>query len=465
MSSTASAPDAVGARSPLARISSWFKERVGSENDESLAGGVLRAWQRELDACAREQGGPVAARARARELIDLYLAMNAATRLEALKVFATRLGPNPEEIAAAAARHARVLDSAEQWQAELTLRAALASPRARVIRQFGAAPDGVRFLVDLRADLLGRLEEAPELAVLEDELALQLGDWFDVGFLELKRLSWESPAHVLEKLMQYEAVHEIRSWADMKNRLDHDRRVYAFFHPRLKDEPLVFVEVALTETIAGNVQAILDEGAPLFDPRRARAAMFYSISSTQEGLRGISFGNFLIKRVVEDLQRDFPRLLQFSTLSPMPGFSRWLSTIDGVPAALRDALGRPDWTDDAKLCAEMRAPLMSLAAQYLLEAKRGTGRDAALAQPLDAVARFHLGNGARAERLQWLADRSPRGLSQSHGLMVNYLYDLDEIEANVTCLSTAGEVAAGPRMQRLAQIGARMRSETIGSTG
>ncbi|MBL8376301.1 MAG: malonyl-CoA decarboxylase family protein [Burkholderiales bacterium] len=463
MSSTDAAPDAADARSPLARISSWFKERVKTEDDPSPAGGELRAWQRELDACAREQGGPVAARARARELIDLYLAMNGVTRLEALRVFTTRLGPNPENIAAAAARHASALGSADEWQAEMALRASLASPRARVIRQFGAAPHGVRFLVDLRADLLGRLDEAPELAVLEDELALQLGDWFDVGFLELKRLSWESPAHVLEKLMQYEAVHEIRSWTDMKNRLDHDRRVYAFFHPRLKDEPLVFVEVALTEAIAGNVQAILDEGAPLFDPRRARAAMFYSISSTQEGLRGISFGNFLIKRVVEDLKRDFPRLQQFSTLSPMPGFARWLAATSGVPTALRDALARRDWFDDAKLSAELRAPLMSLAAQYLLEAKRGAGP--APAQPLDAVARFHLGNGARAERLQWLADRSPKGLSQSHGLMVNYLYDLDEIEANVTRLSTSGEVAAGPRMQRLAQIGARMRSEAAASAG
>jgi malonyl-CoA decarboxylase len=455
-------PTLTESRGTLARISSWFRERGEREEEPGAAAGSLRVWQRELDACAIEQGGPVAARARARELIDLYLSMNPATRQEALKVLAVRLAPDAHAITTAAGRHADAQGSPAQWRAEIELRSAVASPRARVIRQIGAAPKGVRFLIDLRADLLGRLDAAPELAVLENELAVQLADWFDVGFLELKRLSWESPAHVLEKLMQYEAVHEIRSWADMKNRLDHDRRVYAFFHPRLKDEPLVFVEVALTEAIAGNVQAILDEGAPVFDPRRARAAMFYSISSTQEGLRGVSFGNFLIKRVVDDLQRDFPKLQHFSTLSPIPGFARWLAGAGGVPGALRDALARPDWPEDGALAADMRAPLMSLAAQYLLEAKRPRDAAAAPAQPLDAVARFHLGNGARAERLQWLADRSPRGMRQSHGMMVNYLYDLDEIEANVTRLTTVGDVAAGPRMQRLAQIGARMRAEKGG---
>ena len=449
-------------RSAIDRITSWFKRRAVTTADEDLAGGVVRAWLRELEACAREQGGPVASRARAVGLIDLYTAMNSATRREALVAFAARLKPDPERVEQAFATYRAALGSPDEWAAENGLRAALGSPRANVIRQFGAAPAGARFLVDLRVEVLEWQREAPELQVLEAELEAQLATWFDVGFLELRRIGWESPAHILEKLMTYEAVHEISSWADMKNRLDHDRRVYAFFHPRLKDEPLVFVEVALTEDIAGNIGLLLDQKARVFDPRRARAAMFYSISSTQPGLRGISFGNFLLKRVVEDLRRDFPKLLHFATLSPMPGFAAWLAATPHVPAALREALAKPQWPEDAALAAAMRAPLMSLAAEYLLKAKQG--RDGG-GVPRDPVARFHLGNGARAERLNWLADRSDKGLAQSHGLMVNYYYDLDEIESNVSAFDAQGVVAAGPRMTRLARIGERMRAEAAVRTG
>ena len=453
-----STPDA---RNALSRISGWFKNRVANGPVEGVAGGVVRAWCRELEACAREQGGPVASRSRALALIDLYEAMNEATRLEALRAFASSLKPDAAAVAEAFAAYSDAIGSAAEWRAESALRSTLTSPRARVIRQFGAAEKGVRFLVDLRVDVLARLRQAPELQALEAELAEQLAIWFDVGFLELRRIGWESPAHILEKLMVYEAVHEISSWADMKNRLDRDRRVYAFFHPRLKDEPLVFVEVALTEDIAGNVQVLLDQAAPVFDTKRARAAMFYSISSTQAGLRGISFGNFLLKRVVEDLQRDFPKLQHFSTLSPLPGFAAWLKAAEHVPVPLTEALANPLWHQDAALAGALRAPLMSLAALYLTEAKQApSGRPgAAPAAPLDSVARFHLGNGARAERLQWLADGSERGLAQSFGLMVNYYYDLEEIETNINRFDAEGYVAAGPRLARLARIATRMREE------
>ncbi len=447
-----------GPRNPLSRLGMWFKQRSEVVPVDDVARGMLRAWRRELDACAHELGGPVASRSRAMALIGLYGAMNDSTRLEALRHFAVGLKPDSGAIVNAFGAYDVALGKPGEWAAETALRAVLASPRARLISQFGAAPAGVRFLVDLRVDLLARMRQAPELLVLEAELAGQLAAWFDVGFLELRRIGWDSPAHILEKLMTYEAVHEIKSWADMKNRLDHDRRVYAFFHPRLKDEPLVFVEVALTEEIAGDVQALLDLSAPLFEPRRARAAMFYSISSTQAGLRGISFGNFLIKRVVEDLRRDFPRLQHFSTLSPIPGFAAWLARGIDVPVALRDALARSDWHLDAALATAMRAPLMSLAAHYLLDAKQHA-HVGAVPQPLDAVARFHLGNGARAERLQWLADRSSKGFSQSHALMVNYYYDLDEIEGNVNAFDAEGVVAASARIRRLATVGERMRRE------
>ena len=418
-------------------------------------GDVLRTWKRDLDACAREQGGAIAARTRAAGLIELYRGMPAATRVEALTAFAIQQKPDAEAIKTAFAAYSQAVGGADEWLAEADLRVALESPRARVIRLIGSVFGGVRFLVALRAELFDLLKAHPPLQALESELEVQLGEWFDVGFLELRRIGWESPAHILEKLMQYEAVHEIRSWADMKNRLDGDRRVYAFFHPRLRDEPLVFVEVALTGEIAGNVQALLDESAPVFDTRRARAAMFYSISSTQTGLRGISFGNFLLKRVVEDLKRDFPKLEHFVTLSPMPGFAAWLGK-QTLPDALTNALAA-DWRADEKLSSEMRAPMMSLAAHYLKHTLHN-GR------PQDPVARFHLGNGARLERLNWQADVSMKGMQQSHGLMVNYYYALDDIEANLEAFDAEGRVAANGRVERLAKVGQRMLEQSQRAT-
>ena len=448
--STHSANSTNSASSALSRFKQWLKPGAAPRAIQSQSD-LLRTWGREIDACAREQGGAIAARTRAAGLIPLYCDMNAVTRAEALNALAVQLKPAADAVQSAYAAYQQAAGSSAEWSAEVQLRTALQSPRARVIRLLGSAFGGVRFLVALRAEMFDLIKTQPQLQVLEAELAAQLSDWFDVGFLELRRIGWESPAHILEKLMQYEAVHEIHSWADMKNRLDGDRRVYAFFHPRLRDEPLVFVEVALTADIAGNVQTLLDQTAPIFDTRRARAAMFYSISSTQPGLRGISFGNFLLKRVVEDLKRDFPKLEHFVTLSPIPSFSAWLGK-QSLPAALRDALAT-DWRADEKLATEMRAPLMSLAAHYLRDVQRN-GR------PADAVARFHLGNGARLERLNWLADVSDKGLTQSHGLMVNYYYDLDDIEGNLEAFDAEGRIAASGRLARLAEVGRRMLEQS-----
>ena len=434
------------ADSALGRFRKWFAPHTAPRTPQSQ-GDLLRTWVRECEACARGQGGAIAARTRAAGLISLFGEMNPATRIEALSVLAVQLRPDPAGVNAAHAQYAQQAGSAAEWGAEVQLRHAMQSPRAQVIRLLGSAFGGVRFLVALRSELLDARNAHPQLQALEAELQAQLADWFDVGFLELRRIGWESPAHILEKLMQYEAVHEIHSWMDLKNRLDGDRRVYAFFHPRLRDEPLVFVEVALTADIAGNVQTLLDQAAPVFDTRRARAAIFYSISSTQAGLRGISFGNFLLKRVVEDLKRDFPKLEHFVTLSPLPGFAAWLAR-QALPQALRAALSTA-WRSDAKLAAGMRAPLMSLAAHYLRDIKRSE-------RPADAVARFHLGNGARLERLNWLADVSDKGMQQSHGLMVNYYYDPDDIEKNLQAYDAEGTVAASGRVVRLAEVGRRM---------
>ena len=356
-------------------------------------------------------------------------------------------------MAAAHAAYQDAVGSERQWDAEADLRAALRSARIRILTQFNAIPQGVKFLVDLRADLLRYQEDDAELGPLDRELESRLAAWFDVGFLELQRITWNSPALLLEKLIAYEAVHEIRSWTDLKNRLDSDRRLYAFFHPRMPMEPLIFVEVALTDHLANSVQTLLDESAPVFDAGRADTAIFYSISNTQAGLRGVSFGSFLLKRVIDDLQRDFPRLRHFATLSPLPGFASWaaknpqeLATSGLEPDLTQLAAG--EWAKSATAARKINEALTQLAARYLTRAKasRGDGR-----QPLDPVARFHLGNGARLERINVLGDASPKGFKQSFGVMVNYLYDTDDLEQNVENFAREGTVATSAAVRRQAR--------------
>ncbi len=326
----------------------------------------------------------------------------------------------------------------------------------RLFKRFNALPDGLRFLVALRADMLRWRKQVAGLQALDKDLEGLLSAWFDVGLLELRPLTWDSPASLLEKLIIYEAVHEIRSWDDLRHRVASDRRCYAYFHPQMPDVPLIFVEVAFATQMADNVQALLDMAAPPQDLDKARWAIFYSISNTQPGLRGISFGNFLLKRVIERLLEEVPKLRSFATLSPIPGLADWLSRLSAqeVEAVVRDkARTRAGAPDGARWVARLakaatgkpsevvqRAGLR-LAAHYLLSMKNG--------QPLDPVARFHLGNGARIERLNWAADTSPKGLAQSCGMMVNYLYDLDDLDANLVQL---GE--GKPRVSRgIARIG------------
>lgn len=300
-----------------------------NEGPRSLADKDIPALLRQLQECADGMGGEVSARQRAARLAHTYLSLNEGGRRAMLRLIATEFGPDPARVAAAHAAWQAAIQTADPWQAEAELRGALRSRRTRILTQFNAIPQGVKFLVDLRADLLRFARQDPALAALDQELEVRLSSWFDVGFLELARITWQSPAAMLEKLIEYEAVHTIQSWADLKNRLDLDRRCYAFFHPRMPLEPLIFVEVALVDTLAGNVQALLDEAAPVFEASRASTAIFYSINNTQTGLRGVSFGNFLLKRVIDDLKRDFPRLSTFATLSPSPGW--WL----GPPATRR----------------------------------------------------------------------------------------------------------------------------------
>jgi len=326
----------------------------------------------------------------------------------------------------------------------------------RLFRRLYAQTDSLQLLVELRADMLRWRNQVAGLTVLEHELESLLSSWFDVGMLELRPLNWDSPASLLEKLIQYEAVHEIRSWDDLRHRVASDRRCYAFFHPRMNGVPLIFVEVAFAQQMADNVQALLDPAKPADNLSKTRWAIFYSISNTQPGLRGISFGNFLLKRVIDELLRELPRLKFFATLSPIPKFVDWLGKQDGaaIQTLLSDKGEKQAVQDDpaagAKWVERLRAAAtgahadtvrrsgLRLAAHYLKSMKNN--------QLLDPVARFHLGNGARIERVNWAADISAKGLVQSCGMMANYVYELDQLDDNLSQL-TAGK----PKVSRAIQ--------------
>ncbi|HVH73845.1 MAG TPA: malonyl-CoA decarboxylase family protein [Stellaceae bacterium] len=439
----------------------------GTLRPELAAGDRERLREQMLD-CLDGRGGEVTARARAADLGRTYLSLDKAGRERFLRLLAEEFDVDRGNIDRCCAALVAASGRAERAAAEAALRDALEPPRINLLRQFNALPEGVKFLVDRRAELMD-LNGDPALHGLQEDLKRLLANWFDIGFLELKSIAWDSPAALLEKLMAYEAVHAIRSWTDLKNRLEADRRCFAFFHPRMPDEPLIFVEVALVSGMASNVHALLDEAAPVGDPQAADTAIFYSISNCQRGLAGISFGDFLIKRVVDALARELPRLKTFATLSPVPGFRVWLDReCENAPATLLpqadwlaiDALGegaperdlravldRPDWQNDPLIVQVLREPLLRLCARYLVRERSRAGR------ALDPVAHFHLSNGARIERINWLGDVSSKGMQQSAGMMVNYLYRLSDIEANHEAYQGEGEVAAAAAVRNLLRAG------------
>ncbi len=428
----------------------------------------LETLRKQMLACLNNKGGEVSARAEAAKLGQVYLALDEKGRKRFLSVLAREFDTDPAQVDAAMDAVQLADDDNDRRDAEHLLKKALEAPRTRLLTQFNALPDGVKFLVDMRAELLRFSREDQALKALERDLRGILVSWFDVDFLELRQISWDkTPATILEKLIAYEAVHAIKSWDDLKNRLDSDRRCFAFFHPRMPDEPLIFVEVALVNGIAGNVQELLDENAPLLSPDAADTAIFYSISNAQQGLAGISFGNFLIKRVVAELREDFENLKAFSTLSPIPGFRKWLDGLfsagdpkillpaerkalkaatektKGLKGAVKDILNDPTWYQDPAVSDALKAPLMRLCARYLAEEKRREGRAA------DPVAHFHLSNGAAIERINWLGDTSTNGIRQSAGMMVNYLYHLGKIEDNHEAYSARGKVSTSSSVRSL----------------
>jgi len=304
----------------------------------------------------------------------------------------------------------------------------------------------------MREDVLAHVATHPALAVVDHDFVHLLSSWFNRGFLELRPITWETPAAILERVIRYEAVHEIAGWDDLRRRLEPgDRRCFAFFHPALPGEPLIFVEVALTATIPQTIAPLLS-GTHAREAGPQRTAVFYSISNCQPGLRGISFGNFLIKQVAEELKREFPSLRTFITLSPVPGFMAWLRAENaaGAPGFLRAAdrkaiaaLDRADWATDAPALKRLRPFLMAAVAHYLLQVKTAAGR------PVDLVARFHLGNGARLEKVDWMGDASRKGLRQGAGFMVNYRYDLAAVERNHEAYARRGEVVASAAVKGL----------------
>ena len=389
--------------------------------------------------------GEASGTAIAGEILDRYRHLNDAQRLAFFEALTRDFGPDREKLARAI----------ESWRARRSdedasdLHFASEPRRQELVRRLNRAPGGTSDLVAMRADLLRLMNGHRELAALDRDVSHLLSSWFNRGFLVLRRIDWSTPANILEQIIRYEAVHEIRDWDDLRRRIDPiDRRCYAFFHPALVDEPLIFVEVALTESIPGAIAPLLAEDRQLVPTERARIAVFYSISNTQRGLGGISFGSFLIKQVVEELRRELPKLENFVTLSPVPDFMRWLKQADDVPVTeadrtLLENLEKPDWFTNPELAAQLRSVLEPLAAHYFLKARTPKGR------LIDSVARFHLGNGARLERINWLGDVSPKGLRESAGIMVNYLYRLEDIEKNHEAYANQGEIAASQAVKRL----------------
>ncbi|MEM9140045.1 MAG: malonyl-CoA decarboxylase [Pseudomonadota bacterium] len=384
--------------------------------------------------------GEASGRALAHEILSRYAVLDEAERLVFFEALASRFNPDPQAVAQAADAYAA--DPSAVPLAELFT--SVEPPRQELLRRLNTAPDGTERLVAMRADLLPMLRDHPALAAIETDFRHLLRSWFNRGFLVMRPINWSTPASVLEKIIAYEAVHQIDSWEELRRRVEPpDRRCFAFFHPAMPDEPLIFVEVALTDQVPGSIQEVLAEDRSPVAAETAKTAVFYSISNCQAGLAGISFGAFLIKQVAHDLSQDLPGLETFVTLSPLPGFARWLSA-DPVAEAALPVLSDKSWQTGGADDADAKALLMPLAAHYLLTAKRDKN------QPPDPVARFHLGNGAELHAIHWRADTSEKGYAQSAGIMVNYLYKLDKIEANHEVYTADGTIVAARSVRQLA---------------
>lgn len=383
----------------------------------------------------------------ANEILVDYQALPAEERLRFFELLSDDFEADPQAIIEAA--HA--FESDATFENRSALAKAVEAPRRRLFRRLNMVPDGTRGLVKMRGELLTVIDQRPDLKALDSDLRHLLIAWFNRGFLVMDRIDWNSPASVLEKIVTYEAVHEINGLDDLRTRLAEDRRCFAFFHPAMPDDPLIFVQVALTDGPKGAIAPLITGEREIADAREADTALFYSISNCHDGLRGISFGNFLLKQVIEELRRDLENIKHFVTLSPVPGLCRWIASVSqdtlpeqirGDTGAVRDILTAPGPLEPARFPDELESVLLRLCAHYLLNAKRA-------GEPIDPVARFHLSNGAALERIHWKADCSSIGLDRSAGIMVNYAYHLREIEKNHEKYFADGEVVASADVRRL----------------
>lgn len=386
--------------------------------------------------------------AMASQLTEAYCRASDAVRTDFLLHLARDFGPDPKQLT-------RSIDAYLKKpgpQAALDLHCAAESRRQELIRRMNLAPGAMPRLVRMREDVLERIRQMPELALLDADFTHLYSSWFNRGFLNLRRIDWSTPADILEKIIAYEAVHAIDSWDDLRLRLlPPDRRCFGFFHPALQDDPLIFVEVALTDEIPQAIAPLLASARRPLDPEKATTAVFYSISNCQKGLRGVSFGNFLIKQVVEELRRELPRIKTFVTLSPVPGFMGWLHArrdaasgpLNAAERKLLRLLDTPDWQRDAAASDALEPVLTRALLTYLVSSKDKHDK------PVDPVARFHLGNGARLEQVNWMGDTSAKGIKEAGGFMVNYLYDLDRIERNHERFANEGEIALSARLRRM----------------
>ncbi|QEL23096.1 MCD, Malonyl-CoA decarboxylase MCD [Bosea sp. F3-2] len=406
---------------PIDRLCEDLLSGRGEASGMALAQAVLEAWQR----------------------------LDKPGRLAFFNLLQERFGPDHGRLDKAIEAYRSKPDAA----AVSALHLAAEPRRQELLRRLNLAPEGTPVLVRMREALFEAMETQPDLKAIDDDFRHLFGSWFNRGFLVLRRIDWRTPANVLEKIIRYEAVHEIQGWDDLRRRLEPaDRRCFAFFHPQLVDEPLIFVEVALTSEIPHSIREVLQPEREMLPAQEATTAVFYSISNCQEGLRGISFGNFLIKQVAEDLRRELPGLDTFVTLSPVPGFTRWLAGVAAEPGDValtneeRSELARPAGEtislDDATKARRDKL-LGQMTAEYLLRARTASGR------VIDPVARFHLGNGARLERINVGGNLSARGLRESHGVMVNYRYDLNDIETNHEAFATRNTVVASSSVRKL----------------
>lgn len=381
----------------------------------------------------------------AREVVYRYQSLKTKDKLAFLLEINKKFCPDLKKIKEAADDFSLAPDEESLRNLSITME----SNRRKLFSRMNMAPNGTPAIVDLRQDLLGFMRDHPELKELDEDLKQLLTSWFNPGFLTLRRIDWDTEASILEKIIQYEAVHSIENWNDLKQRLVADRRCFAYFHPALEDEPLIFVEVALTKGVASSVQAIFKHNGP--GREEANTAIFYSINNCQQGLRQIPLGNFLIKRVVAELEQELPSIKTYCTLSPVTGFAKWLrNELESDEREVftkkeKEILGlveQQNWDRDKERCDVLQKPLLKACAHYLVNLKRN-GR------PINAVARFHFGNGASLHRINWMGDTSNNGIAEYLGLLVNYLYDPKSIESNHESYVQQGKLAISKSIRSL----------------